>query len=444
MESSAGVSNRDMILDASSPRESTRQVRVTHALVGQMPPAPPTIRGRVGAWIIRKIQRALAWYTPQILEFHRAATNVLENQAKAIEEIRAILGELRRDLAQENAARKSFEVRAGSEITQLGQGFRDELAAQAQRIDAGVERAIGEVRAVFEPARAAMEDQIRADAKRIEAMDGRLGDSELKIVSLRRGLLSQDMRLSTLLEQARKRIDEMGAGQLAGLVREDEHRMDATYLALEDRFRGTREEIQERLRVYLPILKSHGIGGPDMPLLDVGCGRGEWLELLRQEGLYGRGLDANRVILAECRARQLNVVEGDAVEYVRSLEAETLGGITGFHLIEHLPFPYLTDLLNETVRVLKPGGVAIFEAPNPGNVIVGIEHFYLDPTHRNPLPSLLARFLAEECGLSGVEVLELNPCPDMVRVPEQGCAVAERFNQLFYGPQDYAIIGWKS
>src|SRR5262249_55487464 len=113
------------------------------------------------------------------------------------------------------------------------------------------------------------------------------------------------------------------------------------------------------------------------------------------------------------------------------------------HIIEHLPFPSLLDLLDETVRVLKPGGVAIFETPNPANILVSTERFYLDPTHRHPLPSPLVKFLAQERGLCHVEVMPLHPWPDTVHVPAQDSAIAERFNQLFYGPQDYAIVGWK-
>jgi O-antigen chain-terminating methyltransferase len=94
--------------------------------------------------------------------------------------------------------------------------------------------------------------------------------------------------------------------------------------------------------------------------------------------------------------------------------------------------------------VLKPGGIVIFETPNPANVLVATEYFYFDPTHRNPLPSLLMRFVAEQRGLCRVEVLELNPWPEAFHLREPGSVVAERFNQLFYGPQEYAIIGWKA
>ena len=424
--SQAERSAEDATVDLARLLESARQLSLTHALVGRMPPEAPTFRGRIGAWMIRKMQRALFWYTPQILEFHRNVEHV-------VGELVGIIEKLLRERMQvaDQIAHLSNEV-AGRE-----KAMREQLGLEMGRVAEEMRRFVDLVEQESAAAGA-------NSSERFQKVEGRLGDTERRIVSMRRGLVSQEMRVSVLLEQARKRMEDMGAGQLGGLVREDQHRFDATYLTFEDHFRGTREEIKELFRAYLPVLKSHGIGTSEMPLLDVGCGRGEWLEILRQEGMHARGVDANRVMLEESRTRKLQVVESDAIAYLQSLDAESLGGLTAFHIIEHLPFPDLVNLLDETVRVLKPGGVAIFETPNPGNVLVGTQQFYLDPTHLKPLPSLLMRFLAEERGLCRVEILELHPCPDGVRVPEHGCAVAERFNQLFYGPQDYAIIGWKA
>src|SRR5262249_7245881 len=143
------------------------------------------------------------------------------------------------------------------------------------------------------------------------------------------------------------------------------------------------------------------------------------------------------------RQQGLEVVESDALTYLRSLPDASVGAVTGFHIIEHLPLDELINVLDETVRVLTSGGVAIFETPNPGNVLVGSHTFYLDPTHRNPLPSAMMRFLAEARGLCRVEIRELHPCPAAVRVQEGELEVAQRFNEYFYGPQDYAVIGWK-
>jgi 2-polyprenyl-3-methyl-5-hydroxy-6-metoxy-1,4-benzoquinol methylase len=411
-------SSEDATLDLSRLHESAHQLSLTHALVGRMPPEAPTFRGRVGAWIIRKIQRALFWYTPQILEFHRSVDHVVEQLVQAVEEL----------------LRAQVQTRAL--VTEMAR--REETARlEARRVE-------HDMRRLLEQEAVAREAASANSSERGDKVEGRLGDTERRILSIRRGLVSQEMRLSVLFEQARTRVDQMGAGQLAATAPEDSHKMDSTHLAFQDQFRSTREDIKERLRIYLPILKSHGIGAPEMPLLDVGCGRGDWLEILRQEGVCARGVDANPAMIEECRTRKLQAVEGDAIAYLRSLDAQSLGSVTGFYIIEHLPFPALMDLLDETVRVLRPGGVAVFETPNPGNVLVSIQKFHFEETPRQPLPSPLIRFLAEERGLSRVEILALRPWPDAVRVPEHDGAVAERFDQLFYGPQDYAIIGWKA
>ena len=117
--------------------------------------------------------------------------------------------------------------------------------------------------------------------------------------------------------------------------------------------------------------------------------------------------------------------------------------MTGFHFLEHLPFETVIKVLDETVRVLQPGGAAIFETPNPENVRVGSYTFYLDPTHRNPLPSAIVAYIAEARGLCRVQTMLLHPYAKACRVEEDGLDVAKRFNEYFYGPQDYAVIGWK-
>lgn len=415
--SQAERSKEDAAVDLSRLRESAHQLSLTHALVGRMPPEVSTFRGRAGAWIIRKIQRALFWYTPQILEFHRNVDHVVEQLVKAVEEL----------------MHERVQTRA----------LLTEMAGREETLRLEVRRAEQDIRLLLEQEAVARE-AVATLSERVDKAESCIDGTERKVLSVRRGLVSQEMRLSVLFEQSRKRTDQMGAGQLSVTVPEDSRKMDSTHSAFQDQFRSTREDVKERLRIYLPILKSHGIGASGMPLLDVGCGRGEWLEILRQEGVCARGVDANRAMIEECRARKLEAVESDAVTYLRSLDAESLGSVTGFYIIEHLPFPHLMDLLDETVRVLKPGGVAVFETPNPGNVLVSIQKFHYEEAPRQPLPSPLMRSLAEERGLCRVEILELRPWPEAVRVKEHGGAVAERFDQLFYGPQDYAIMGWKA
>ncbi len=251
-------------------------------------------------------------------------------------------------------------------------------------------------------------------------------------------LFNQDRRIGLLLEEARKRLPKAwNRKQLQTVVREEDHALDAHYLAFEDQFRGSRDHIKQLFQEYLPIL-GRAVEGE---VLDLGCGRGEWLELLREENRPARGIDRNRTVLEQCRHAGLEVSEAEIVAHLRDLPSRSLAGVTAFHVLEHLPLQTLVIVLDETVRVLKPGGVAIFETPNPANVLVGSCTFWLDPTHRQPLPSNMLRFLVEARGFCRVEVLDLHPYPGTLRLG--GSELAQRFSDYFYGPQDYAVVGWK-
>jgi O-antigen chain-terminating methyltransferase len=254
-----------------------------------------------------------------------------------------------------------------------------------------------------------------------------------------------------LLQQKRliNKFLEVTAGSEEGFSREPaqifagelDHSLDAFYFAFEERFRGSREEINRRLEVYLPRLREAQIAPGDSLILDLGCGRGEWLELLRDNGYRARGIDLNRVVIEQCQSRGLEVLEGDVIAYLQSMPDDSVAVITGFHIIEHLPFEILVKLLNEAFRVLRQRGLVIFETPNPANVLVGSCNFYFDPTHRNPLPSLMTQFLVQYCGFAEVEILNLNPSTETAI--SEDSEIAKRFNECFYGPMDYAIIGYK-
>jgi O-antigen chain-terminating methyltransferase len=268
----------------------------------------------------------------------------------------------------------------------------------------------------------------------------RLQKAEERVQILRRELMEQTRRISRLLEETRKRLPEpLDPEQVEVFEQEGAHDLDSLYVAFEDALRGPREEIQARLKVYLPLLEK------EFTVLDVGCGRGEWLDLLRQEGYRARGVDFNRIMVEECREKQLDVEGADALDYLRRVPDASVGAVTVFHMVEHLPFRKLVLLLDEVTRILQPGGIAIFETPNPNNFLVGSRNFYFDPTHRNPIPNETLRFLVESRGLCQVKVMPLNACDPCNHVPEgkEGGALVRRFNEYFYGPQDYAVIGRK-
>jgi SAM-dependent methyltransferase len=252
-------------------------------------------------------------------------------------------------------------------------------------------------------------------------------------------LLMQERRLSLLLETIREQPREPSHPSLSKVVaEEEEHLLDPLYASFEDRFRGPREEVRRRLQVYIPILKEAGVV---KDVLDVGCGRGEWLELLKDEAMEGRGVDHNRVFVEQCRQKGLEVTEEEALVYLRGLPDNSLDVITSFHLVEHLPFESLIKLLDEMIRTLRSGGLLILETPNPENFMVGSFSFYADPTHRNPIPSATLQFLLESRGLSRVEVMKLRPW-DEARI-EGDSEIIKRFNEYFYSAPDYGVTAWK-
>lgn len=220
-----------------------------------------------------------------------------------------------------------------------------------------------------------------------------------------------------------------------------DHRLDSFYLSFENRFRGSRAEIKNRVGVYLPLLRDAKAGTPDRPVFDLGCGRGEWLELLQENEMTGSGVDLSGAMVAHCRQRQLQVTQGDAIEALRAMPDHSQGAVSGFHVIEHLPLEGLIDLIAESRRVLQPGGLAVFESPNCKNLMVGACNFNIDPTHRNPVFPETAQFMLEAHGFENVQLEYLSPAEGSPFTGENPESAS--LHRLLYGPQDFAVIGRK-
>ncbi|MEE4362771.1 MAG: class I SAM-dependent methyltransferase [Desulfotignum sp.] len=262
---------------------------------------------------------------------------------------------------------------------------------------------------------------------------------------IRRMVLDQQRRLTLLLEEAQKRLPRpLSENQIQQMVSEEDHLLDAMYASFEDRFRGTRTDIKHRQQIYLPFIEQAGAGEETAPVLDLGCGRGEWLELLKENNKTALGVDINRVFVTQCRDLGLRVAEQDMLAYLRDLDTGSMGAVSAFQLIEHLPLKTLIKVMDETMRVLKPGGIVIFETPNPENILVGSCHFYIDPTHNNPLPPQTAQYLLEARGFRQCSIVRLHPCDDTIKPEDIAAKAPTSLVQLLYGEQDYAVIGHKT
>lgn len=179
---------------------------------------------------------------------------------------------------------------------------------------------------------------------------------------------------------------------------------DDFYLAFENRFRGPEDEIRSRLEFYLRYILPIRDHYNEARALDIGCGRGEWLQILKVNDFIEFGVDLNAAMVQECLARGLNAKKENALEVLEQIEDNSLAVITAFHLVEHLPFDITRQIIRNSLRCLKPGGVFIAETPNPENLLVGSCNFYMDPTHRNPIPPQLLAFTAEYEGFSRVKI----------------------------------------
>lgn len=215
--------------------------------------------------------------------------------------------------------------------------------------------------------------------------------------------------------------------------------MDNFYQAFENKFRGDRQLIKDRLRAYLPIIQPLKNLYPGGPAIDLGCGRGEWLELLGEyEGFTPRGVDLSEAMLTSAKAQGLSVNKQDALVCLKELPDASQSIVSGFHIAEHLEFTQLQALVKEAHRVLKPGGLLILETPNPENIIVGTVDFYMDPTHLQPLPPNLLEFLATYTGFCRTTIMRLQEPYDLARHGQ-----VTLLNVLDGVSPDYAVLAQK-
>jgi SAM-dependent methyltransferase len=327
-------------------------------------------------------------------------------------------------------AQLGHTARHHARLRELAEG----LVRYAQRVEPMMD-ARDDMRVARTPTRA--EQVLEVFDRRLESMAERL-----------EGLAALRDRIEALSEEVRAVRGGLDAGAPPPEVARATIRAaaDSTYTAFENRFRGAREQVRTRQEDYVDLFRDQA------PVVDLGCGRGEFLGLLRTAGIEARGVEGNANVVRECRERSLDVVHGDLVEYLLAQEAGSLGGVFAAQVAEHLPPPVLGSLLAEAHRTLREGGVLLLETPNPASALAFHDVFIRDLTHERPLHPETLRFLAAAAGFSDVRVQMRNPVPEDVRLrllPGSGLPPpviqvlnenVERLNSLLFAPLDYAII----
>jgi SAM-dependent methyltransferase len=210
------------------------------------------------------------------------------------------------------------------------------------------------------------------------------------------------------------------------------------YRAFEDRYRGSRQLIKDRLRVYTPFITPLLGFDNTLEIFDIGCGRGEWLELTQELGFNSKGIDLDEGMILVCRELGLNAKQDEAYPHLTSLKDNSQAIISAFHVVEHITFEELQKWTKEALRALKPGGLLIYETPNPENILVATHNFYLDPTHIKPVPPDLLSFIVEHAGFDRVKIMRLQEDKDLASTED--VTIEDVLSSV---SPDYAVIGQK-
>lgn len=223
----------------------------------------------------------------------------------------------------------------------------------------------------------------------------------------------------------------------------EQEKIDFDYFLFEEQYRGSEETIRERLKVYLPYFEGRN------NVLDIGCGRGEFLELLKENNVKAKGIEIDEEMLLVCAEKGLEVENVDAIAYLESLEDHSLGGIILTQVIEHLTPNYLIKLMKLAYQKLENGAYVIAETINPQSLIVFTEAYFMDLSHIKMVHPLTIKFILETEGFRNVDLKYLSPVDEELRIPmvegmpnEFNTAV-EKLNNVVYGCRDYAAIGRK-
>jgi O-antigen chain-terminating methyltransferase len=396
---------------------------------------------------------------PALAEIERFSQNLEVFQAewrKKLDEHKATLdGRIMANVARLDAAAGELRV-ALANFREAAGKTQEELLARLARVDGDVENEGREWRKHLR----LNVDQLNEAVNRLqqefwqelasyrEELTGRV-EEEMNLVRLRLRSLTAERSGDLQVATGRDHPDgdlKVAAASPAGAGLPT---TDFDYPHFEDLYRGSDKEVRERQAEYLPLFEGHA------PVLDVACGRGEFLGLLREKGIEARGVDLDPDMVARCREQQLDVTQADAFQYLESLPDDSLGGIFSAQFIEHLAAPGYVRLLRLAHRKLRSGGVLVLETPNPECLATLSQSFFLDPTHVQPIPSGQLRFFMEEAGFTRITIRHVSPVqpllPDLPLWPESDASPAvlswnreaRRFNEKYFGYQDYALIGFK-
>jgi O-antigen chain-terminating methyltransferase len=397
------------------------------AAIGTVNPRPAGFKNSVIQSVKRFVSRALDWHVREQVEFNRATMACVQATLEALAGVTRGLAAL---------AAYHQDLRTNAEEWRAGVEER-RFASEIHLL-----RTVSELQSAFHLRASLIEQNFRESVRQqhddfTNEMDRRTLDIQKRLwQDMEKIRAEYDRLIHTELRLLRQK-HAAGSAQVIGssAPAAPQQHLEIDWTRFAEQFRGSEDRIREQQKRY-----AGRFAGAPGEILDIGSGRGEFLEAAKAAGLAARGIDQNRESVALCRSKGLEVEQGDMFEYLESLPDGSLGGAYCAQVVEHLPPAGVPRLVKLLAQKLRLGALVAIETPNPECLAIFATHFYLDPTHTRPIPAPLLRFYLEEAGFGSVEIERLTPAVDSMP------ALAElppAFRDAFFGGLDYAIFARK-
>ena len=375
------------------------------AAIGTLNPRPPGALNTLIQFAKFLTARLLDWHIREQVEFNRATVDAIGALLEALNENNRALGVL--------AEAEADHIRLLRTVADLHGDFKQRTARMETQFRQMVKSQHADFTAALDRSGIEIQRRLWSDLEKMQAEYERLIHAELRVLRQRAAARPQAPAPAPAAGRPAPAID---------------------FLWFAERFRGSEEHVRGKQRFYVPFFQGR------TAVADLGCGRGEFLELMREAGAGARGIDASDECVALCRSKGLDAERADAFDYLAGLGGPVLDGIFCAQMVEHLPPVRVPELIRLAAASLAPGGVLAIETPNPECLAALAKHFYLDPTHERPVPAALLRFYMEECGFGGIEIYYLSPAVESMGAL---AALPAEFVAEFFGGLDCAILGRK-
>lgn len=408
------------------------------AAIGSVNPRPPGLANSLIQTVKRTIARALGWFVRDQIVFNRETMACVEATIEALNDLnRSIQSLSQRVESVAGAAEELKDIR--SHWTAWRSEWEHKLATNEMQFL----RSVADLQIAFQHRATLMETNFRENVKSQHAD---------YLSALERATLDTQQKLAADFAQASAEIHAVIHTELR-LIRQRAHSLISAgatpahtatpvteavpafdYARFAERFRGSEEFVKNGQRFYVPSFTGcHEV-------LDIGCGRGEFLELMREAGVPARGIDVSRESVDLCRTKGLKADEADLFAYLEAQPDASFDGIFCSQVVEHFAPARLPEMIRLVARALRRGGVVVIETPNPECLAIFATHFYLDPTHKRPVPHALLAFYMEECGIGQIEVHRRSPAIETIPALS---GLPDDFRDAFFGGLDYATFGRK-